>query len=357
MKRRAEDPLWHLTHANPFPPGRSRDGAEREAAAALRERILAEQLTLPAAPPLPARRRPVLRRAAIAGGLACAAGSALAVGLPAGRESVAPGIPGVIERAHAAIASDGSVLHLRAVVTTDERDAWEDKELYDSSDYELWRSPDSSYQRGIERNRRGDTLREVVQRPDAVRREFAGGGGLDPFIEIHPPVDAAAPPAFKRYRSSASPWLDEFVGAVEQRLDESAKVSGKTEIDGRPAYRLQIDQPGVSDALAADPPLRNVRRVPSGPSAWDSMTLWVSADTHLPIVAHGHSDLPGKGPRDFRVRFLAAERVQFSKSLFELAPHPGVPVCWYRGEFQRWPGGDPPSGTDGPCSRLTPSAP
>jgi hypothetical protein len=143
------------------------------------------------------------------------------------------------------------------------------------------------------------------------------------------------------------------VDAIEHRLAGGAKVAGKTEIYGRSAYRLQIDQKGVSDAFSASLParLRQARWIP-GPSGWDSLTLWVDRDTHLPIAARGHSDLPGKGPRDFHVRFLVAERVRFSEDLFEMSPHPGVPVCWYHSDAEPWPGDNPPSGTDGPCNRL-----
>jgi hypothetical protein len=264
-------------------------------------------------------RRAAIRRSVLAGALACAAVSALASGPLAGDDSLAPSIA---DRARSAIMSGEAVLHLRAVVTARERGA---QKLYDTSDHELWLSLGSDYQRGIERNRRGTTFREVVERPDADRQAYVGGGGPDPHVEIHPPLDAGAPAVAKAARSSASPWLEDFVDTIEQRLDEGAAVAGETEIHGQSAYRLEIDRRGVSADVPAT--LREVRAIPVGSSAWDSFTLWVHRDTYLPIAARGRSELPGKGPREFRVRFIVAERVQFSKSLFELTPRRGLPVC------------------------------
>lgn len=277
-----------------------------------------ERLLLAGAEPVPATRNRYVRPVAIAGTLAVVATAGIALAPSGG----GPGVPGIVERAAAAMTKPDTILHYRAVTATRLPDRVRKERTIES-----WQTTDGRRERTIfddgalesARNEGAQTFTTYNRERDEVLRH------TDPDYFRKPESGKPAGLASTGFAIGIT-TVGDLPDLLRRARDGEAGVElvGRSEIRGIPVEQIRItrtlkvfDQPRTGERMDPDDlPAREVEA---------TRDVYLRADDALPVRVVDNGPIPGSS--DIVIDYLEAEQVPLdatTERLLDIGPHPGA---------------------------------
>jgi hypothetical protein len=308
--RQSRDLMKRLAEADPLPDAEQLTPEDKREAEALLTRLLATPAVAGTEERRPRRLRP-RRLALAAAGVACSAAVAFAAVNLVDSDGPAPG---VVERAVAAVTQEDSVYHVLERTRARGNIPGAGHTVY----LESWYTTDGRIHRktfAASGERRGRLLGEEA----GMRRPGRRGGRL---LRYFPGENTITEGGFATGRSPA-PSIDSFgdPGAQLRALQEQGRLraAGRTDVEGRPAYRLVSGPVTRADARTQE----------------ERVEFLVDADTYLPLAQRYSIGTDSDREREILTRYLVYERLPLddrSRALLALDPHPGAECSPFAGD-------------------------
>jgi hypothetical protein len=299
--------MERLAAADPLPGAENLNAEEQREAEALLAQVLsspAEERTV-----RPARFR---RRALLVGAVACAAAATVAA---LDLFDSAPGGPGVVDRAVAAVSRQDVVYHVLERSHPEPRLPGQPNALYTES----WHTPDG--------RRHIKTFTTKDGRPGSLVSEFAGMRRPDrrsgPLLRYDPKTNTISRSGFGTSGGQPVPLIDPFEdpGASLRNLEEQGRLrlARTSRIGGRQVYRLESGTVRSSEG-------ETVR-----------VEFLVDYETYLPVARRFSVRQSSGETMKLVTRYLVYERLprdDRSLRLLDLDPHPGAKCAPGAGELR-----------------------